>query len=79
MDLPREVDGYIKQSIDDSLGIRVSSQTPEAKLRATQESQCRLREQHLSLLSKLKQKDQLIKLLKSEMDMNARERRSSLR
>ncbi|XP_061371783.1 uncharacterized protein LOC133314329 [Gastrolobium bilobum] len=71
MDLPRYIDDYIKQSIDDSLGIPVSSQTLETKLRASQESQWRLREQYLSLLPKLKQKDQLIERLKSESTMNA--------
>ncbi|KAK7351203.1 hypothetical protein VNO77_10483 [Canavalia gladiata] len=72
MDLPRHVDDYLKQSIDDSLGIPVSSQTLEAKLRASQESEQRLREQLHSLLPKLKQKDQLIECLKSEVAMNAR-------
>ncbi|XP_027356625.1 uncharacterized protein LOC113865978 [Abrus precatorius] len=72
MDLPRDVNDYMKQSIDDSLGIPVSSQTLEAKLRASQESQWRLREQLHSLFPKLKQKDQLIERLKCEATMNAR-------
>ncbi|KAL6562394.1 hypothetical protein OROGR_003401 [Orobanche gracilis] len=38
-DLPEHIDDHIKQTIDDSLGIRVPSKTLEAKLRASQESQ----------------------------------------
>ncbi|TKY74401.1 hypothetical protein E2542_SST03162 [Spatholobus suberectus] len=72
MDLPRDVDDYVKQTLDDSLGIPVSSQTLEAKLRASQDSQWRLRERLLSLLPQLKQKDQLIERFKSEAGMNAR-------
>ncbi|TKY74404.1 hypothetical protein E2542_SST03165 [Spatholobus suberectus] len=66
MDLPRDVDDYVKQTLDDSLGIPVSSQTLEAKLRASQDSQWRLRERLLSLLPQLKQKDQLIERFKLE-------------
>ncbi|KAH1245197.1 hypothetical protein GmHk_06G015590 [Glycine max] len=72
MDLPRDVDDYIKQTLDDTLGIPVSSKTLESKLRASQDSQWRLRERLLSLLPQLKQKDQLIDRLKSEAGMNAR-------
>lgn len=64
MDLPRDVDDYIKQTLDDTLGIPVSSKTLESKLRASQDSQWRLRERLLSLLPQLKQKDQLIDRLK---------------
>lgn len=69
--LPRDIDDYIKQSIDDSLGLPISSQTLEAKLRAYQDSQLRLREQNLFILSKLKEKDQLIERAKREASMNA--------
>ena len=57
-------DDYIKQTLDDTLGIPVSSKTLESKLRASQDSQWRLRERLLSLLPQLKQKDQLIDRLK---------------
>ncbi|KAK7311651.1 hypothetical protein RJT34_09924 [Clitoria ternatea] len=72
MDLPGDIDDCIKQTIDYSLGLPVSSQILEAKLRASEESQLRLREQLHSLVPKLKQKDQLIECLKSEAGMNAR-------
>ncbi|KAI4307435.1 hypothetical protein L6164_030625 [Bauhinia variegata] len=71
MDLPRDLDDYIKQSIDDSLGLPVSSRILASKLRASEESQRRLREQHLLLLSRLKEKDELIERAKSEAAMNA--------
>ncbi|XP_057424875.1 uncharacterized protein LOC130718316 [Lotus japonicus] len=72
MDLPPHIENYIKQTIDDTLGISVPPQTLAAKLRATQESQLLLRDQNLSLLAKLNHKDQLVQRLKSESDMNAR-------
>lgn len=64
MDLPREIDDYIKETIDDCLGLPISSETLDAKLRASQESERRLREQNLYLLSRLKEKDQLIERAK---------------
>ncbi|XP_028797096.1 tropomyosin alpha-1 chain-like isoform X4 [Neltuma alba] len=71
MDLPRDIDLYLKESIDDSLGLPVSLRTLESKLRASEESQRLLRQQRLSLLSKLKEKDQMIDRVKSEATMNA--------
>ncbi|RZC15913.1 hypothetical protein D0Y65_009280, partial [Glycine soja] len=72
MDLPRDVDDYFKQTLDDTLGIPVSSRTLESKLQASQESQWRLREHLLSLFPQLKRKDQLIDRFKYEAGMNAR-------
>lgn len=54
---PREIDDYILK---------------QRKLHESQESQKYLREQNLSLLLQLNQKDQLLQLHKSEADMNAR-------
>ncbi|KAG4963711.1 hypothetical protein AAZX31_14G164200 [Glycine max] len=71
MDLPPEIDGYIKESIDHSVGLPVSSQTLLSKLHASQESQRQLRDQHLFLLSKLKEKDDLIERARCEANMNA--------
>ncbi|KAJ7965755.1 Centlein like [Quillaja saponaria] len=71
MDLPREINNYIKESIDDALGLPVSSRTLELKLRASEESQRRLRSQHLLLISKLKEKDEVIEGAKAEAAMNA--------
>ncbi|KAK7282839.1 hypothetical protein RIF29_11924 [Crotalaria pallida] len=69
--LPRAIEDYIKQSIDHSLGLRVSSQTLESKLQEYQDSQQRLQEQNLFILSKLKEKDKLIQRAKNEASMNA--------
>lgn len=71
MDLPPEIDNYIKESIDHTLGLPVSSQTLNSKLRASQESQRQLRDQHLFLLAKLKEKDLLIERARNEATMNA--------
>ncbi|GAU36706.1 hypothetical protein TSUD_217630 [Trifolium subterraneum] len=71
MSLPPEIDDFIKQSIDHSLGLPISSQTLDIKLRASQHSEQNLRDQNLSLLNKLKEKDQLIEQSKYEAYVNA--------
>jgi hypothetical protein len=60
MSLPPQIDDFIKQSIDHSLGLPISSQTLDIKLHASKLSEQILRDQNLSLLNKLKEKDQLI-------------------
>lgn len=72
MDLPRDVDDYIKDTIDHSLGIPISIDALQNKLSAAQESQRRLREQYMSLVSRLKEKEQMI-------DSRDRKRASTLR
>ncbi|KAE9603857.1 hypothetical protein Lal_00001842 [Lupinus albus] len=69
--LPRNIDDYIKQSIDHSLGLRVSSQTLEFKLRAYEDALLHLQKQNLHLFSKLKEKEELIERAKCEASMNA--------
>ncbi|KAL1203622.1 hypothetical protein V5N11_033479 [Cardamine amara subsp. amara] len=71
MDLSREVEDYIKETIDHSLGIPISMDALQKKLYAAEESQRRLREQYLSLVSRLKEKDKVIDLVRSEASMNA--------
>ncbi|KAA3476655.1 myocardial zonula adherens protein [Gossypium australe] len=71
MDIPQEVDDYIKETIEDSLGLEISTQSLQLKLRSTEEAQRRLRDQCLFLLSKLKEKDQIIERSKAEANMNA--------
>ncbi|XP_061364253.1 uncharacterized protein LOC133307715 [Gastrolobium bilobum] len=71
MDLPPEIDHYIKESIDHCLGLPVSSRTLAFKLRASQESQRQLQDQHILLQAKLKEKDELIERARSEASMNA--------
>lgn len=71
MDLPPQIDNYIKESIDHTLGLPVSYQTLHSKLLASQESQRQLRHQHLFLLAKLKHKDLLIEQARNEASMSA--------
>lgn len=60
MDLPQEIDDYIKDSIDHSLGLPLPTKTLELKLSVSQEAQRRLRNRCLSLQYKLREKDELI-------------------
>ncbi|XP_022766405.1 myocardial zonula adherens protein-like [Durio zibethinus] len=71
MDIPQEIDDYIKETIEDSLGLQISTQSLQLKLRSAEEAQRRLRHQCLFLLSKLKEKDQIIERSKAEANMNA--------
>ncbi|GAV83248.1 hypothetical protein CFOL_v3_26696 [Cephalotus follicularis] len=71
MDLPQEIDDYIKESIDESLGLPISTQTLQLKLRAAEETHRRLRDQYFLLHSKLKQKDQTLDRARAEANMNA--------
>ena len=60
MDIPHEIDDYMKETIEDSLGLQISTQSLQLKLRSAEEAQRRLRDQCLFLLSKLKEKDRII-------------------
>ena len=60
MDLSQELDDYIKESIDYSIGLPVSTQTLELKLRASEEARNRLRDQYSYLQMRLKEKDEAI-------------------
>ncbi|KAE8729356.1 putative RNA-binding family protein [Hibiscus syriacus] len=71
MDIPQEVDDYMKETIEHSLGLQISTQSLQSKLRSTEEAQRRLRDQCIFLLSKLKEKDQIIDRSKAEANMNA--------
>ncbi|KAM1203700.1 uncharacterized protein LOC126601573 [Malus sylvestris] len=71
MDLPREIDDYIKESIDHSLGLPVSTHTLELKLRCSEEVKRRLQNQYSLLLSKLKEKEHVLERYKAEASMNA--------
>ncbi|GMN35234.1 hypothetical protein TIFTF001_005163 [Ficus carica] len=71
MDLPKEIDDYIKESIEYTLGLPVSRSTLEVKLQASEESQRRLRDQYLLLHSLVKEKDEAIDRAKAESSMNA--------
>ncbi|XP_052485962.1 uncharacterized protein LOC105770539 isoform X2 [Gossypium raimondii] len=69
MGIPQEIDDYMKRTIDDSLGLPISTESLQLKLRSSEETQRRLREQYLLLLSKLKEKDQIIE--RSKIDSSS--------
>lgn len=71
MDLPQKIDDYIKESIDHSLGLPVSTHTLELKLRCSEESKQRLQNQYSVLLAKMKEKDQVLERARAEASMNA--------
>ncbi|PWA82767.1 hypothetical protein CTI12_AA175490 [Artemisia annua] len=71
MDLSKETDDYIRESIDYSVGLPVSTRTLEMKLRASEEGERRIRDQYLYLQDKLREKDELIDRVRAESTMNA--------
>ncbi|KAI3670345.1 hypothetical protein L1987_87936 [Smallanthus sonchifolius] len=71
MDLPQEVDDYVRESIDYSIGLPVSTRTLELKLLSYEETERQLRHQYLYLKSKLKEKDEIIERVRAESTMNA--------
>lgn len=60
MNLSQEVDDYIKDTIDHSLGLPISMEALQKKLYTAEETQRRLREKYLTLVSRLKEKDHVI-------------------
>ncbi|XP_076902547.1 uncharacterized protein LOC143557331 [Bidens hawaiensis] len=71
MDLPQETDEFIRESIDHSLGLPVSTRTLELKLRASEDTERELREQYWYLKAKLNEKDELIERVRAESTLNA--------
>lgn len=71
MELPQEAEDYLRESIDHSVGLPVSMNTLLHKLGAVEASNVDLRKQYLSLLSKLKEKDEIIERSRAEANMNA--------
>ncbi|KAL5721632.1 hypothetical protein ACHQM5_005252 [Ranunculus cassubicifolius] len=71
IDLPQELDDYIKETIDYSLGLPVSSKTLELKLQASEEARRNLQNQYFVIHSKLKQKDIAIERARAESSVNA--------
>ncbi|KAL3830399.1 hypothetical protein ACJIZ3_019201 [Penstemon smallii] len=71
MELPQETEDYIRESIDHTVGLHVSTDTLLHKLRALEAANLDLRHQYLSLHSKLKEKDDVIERARAEATMNA--------
>ncbi|KZV31582.1 hypothetical protein F511_13522 [Dorcoceras hygrometricum] len=60
MELPQETEDYIRESIDHSVGLPVSSNTMLDKIRAVEAANLCLRQQYLCLQSKMREKDEII-------------------
>ncbi|KAH7692111.1 hemagglutinin stalk domain-containing protein [Dioscorea alata] len=71
MDLPTETDDFIRESIEDSLGIPISSRTLRLKLLASQDDRRRLQDQIFALHDRLKDADKRLELSRAEASMNA--------
>ncbi|KAF5178772.1 28 kDa ribonucleoprotein [Thalictrum thalictroides] len=71
IDLPQELDDYIRESINYSLCLPVSTKALESKLQASEEARKQLRDQYFFLHSRLKEKDEAIERARSEASMNA--------
>ncbi|KAF9624746.1 hypothetical protein IFM89_013284 [Coptis chinensis] len=71
IDLPQEIDEFIKESIDFSLGLPISTNTLELKLRASEQARKCLQDQYFLLHSRLKDKDQRIDRARSEASQSA--------
>ncbi|KAF6174635.1 hypothetical protein GIB67_006287 [Kingdonia uniflora] len=71
MDIPQEINDYIKESIEFSVGLRVSEKTLELKLQASEEARIRIQDEYYYLQNRLKEKDDLIERARSEASMNA--------
>ncbi|KAJ9560473.1 hypothetical protein OSB04_005633 [Centaurea solstitialis] len=71
MDIPQEIDDYLRESIEYSLGLPVSKRTLELKLQSSEEAQRHIRDQCFCLRSKLMEKDKIIECVRAESSMNA--------
>ncbi|RWR92893.1 myocardial zonula adherens protein [Cinnamomum micranthum f. kanehirae] len=71
MDLSSNLDEYIHESIEHSLGLPVSAKTLEMKLLAAEEAQRRLQDQIFLLQDRMKEKDQRIERSRAEAQMSA--------
>ncbi|KAL3504793.1 hypothetical protein ACH5RR_034634 [Cinchona calisaya] len=71
MDISQETERFLRESAEYTLGLPVSTQTLQLKLRATEEAQHHLRNQYFHLLSKLKEKDEIIDRARVEACLNA--------
>lgn len=71
MELPQELENYIKHSIDHTLKLSVPNESLSLKVQSLETANHLLRNQYLTLMSKLKQKEQALELAKGEANMNA--------
>ncbi|KAL5983177.1 hypothetical protein ACLOJK_017260 [Asimina triloba] len=78
MDLPRDLDEYIRESIQNTVGLPVPAKTLELKLLASEQSRHRLQDQIFLLQDRLKEKDGRIEQCRAEASMSARALRKQI-
>ncbi|ONK58524.1 uncharacterized protein A4U43_C09F13960 [Asparagus officinalis] len=71
MDISKGTDDYIKESIEQSLGLPVSSRTLELKLLASEDDRHRLQDQIFLLHDRLKESQKRVDQYRAEASMNA--------
>ncbi|KAJ0786383.1 hypothetical protein HanOQP8_Chr02g0054831 [Helianthus annuus] len=71
MDLPQEIDDYLRESLEYSLEHPVSARTLELNIRSSEVTQRHIRDQCFILKSKLLEKDRIIECVRAESSMNA--------
>ncbi|XP_074272740.1 uncharacterized protein LOC141596464 [Silene latifolia] len=71
MEIGKDLDDFIKNSIDHTLGLTIPNQNLELKLESLETTNYRLRHQYLLLQSKLKEKETALHLAREEASMNA--------
>nr|XP_043637569.1 uncharacterized protein LOC122608533 [Erigeron canadensis] len=72
MDISQQVDDYLRESIEYSLGLPVSKRTLELKIQSYEEEKRDGQEKCWNLKEKLAEKDKTIEGLKAESSMNAK-------
>lgn len=71
MELPQQVDDFIKHSIDHSLSLSVPNHFLQSKLQSLQTANHRLRDQYLTLQLRFKEKQDALELARAEACINA--------
>ncbi|KAH9625408.1 hypothetical protein KSS87_008198 [Heliosperma pusillum] len=71
MEIGQELDDFIKNSIDHTLGLNIPKQSLQLKLESLKMINLRLRDQYLCVQSKLHEKETALQLARSEANMNA--------
>ncbi|KAM0035998.1 hypothetical protein Hdeb2414_s0015g00453111 [Helianthus debilis subsp. tardiflorus] len=64
MDLPQEIDDYLRESLEYALGHPVSARTLELNIRSSEETQRHIRDQCFILKSKLSEKDRIMECVR---------------
>ncbi|XP_078440645.1 uncharacterized protein LOC144710689 [Wolffia australiana] len=71
MDIPLEIDDYIKESIENSLGLPVSEKTLQMKLLVSEDERRRLQDKIFTLQGLLADAERRLERMRAEANMNA--------